>query len=147
MQITSRFTIAIHALTAIAVFGDSMTVSSSVIASSANVNPVIIRRIMLQLSDAGMIDVKRGRGGIRLAKEPKDISFLDVFYAVEALDKGELFHFHEEPNKLCPVGRNIHIALDDKLSEIQSAMENEMKKLTIADVVNTTAELINRENK
>ena len=47
-----------------------------------------------------------------------------------------MFHFHDNPNPNCPVGKNIHIALDDKLSRIQAAMEDEMKKYTIADVVN-----------
>jgi len=47
-----------------------------------------------------------------------------------------LFHFHENPNPACPVGRNIHTVLDHRLEDIQKAMENEMKKYTIADVVN-----------
>lgn len=135
MQISSRFTIAIHMLTAIATFQDQMTMSSTVLASSVNVNPVEIRRIMLQLSDAGMIDVKKGRGGIRMAKEPKDITFLDVFQAVEALDNGELFHFHENPSAECPVGAHIHEKLDTKLAKIQESMEESMKQFTLADVV------------
>ena len=45
-----------------------------------------------------------------------------------------MFHFHENPNKNCPVGRNIHLAMDDKLREIQTGMEDQMKKITIADV-------------
>lgn len=137
MQITSRFTIAIHMLTTIAVFQDQMTVSSTVLAGSVDANPVVIRRIMLQLSDAGMLDVKKGRGGIRLAKAPEKISFYDVFDAVEALDNNELFHFHENPNPACPVGRNIHAMLDPKLSIIQQDLENDLKKFTLADVINT----------
>ncbi len=137
MQISSRFTIAIHMLTVIGTFQDQGTVSSTVLANSVSVNPVEIRRIMLQLSDAGLIDVKRGRGGIRLAKEPKDISFLDVFKAVDALDHGELFRFHEKPNPHCPVGARIHEMLDPKLDDIQQSMESTMLKYTLADVLST----------
>ena len=139
MQISSRFTIAIHMLTAIAALQDQMTISSTVLASSVNVNPVEIRRIMLQLSEAGMIDVKKGRGGIRMAKESKDITFLDVFHAVEALGHGELFHFHEKPNPACPVGGSIHERLDSKLANIQQSMEETMQKYTLADVLDAPA--------
>ncbi len=135
MQVSSRFTIALHMLTALAVFQDQMTMSSSILASSVNVNPVEIRRIMLQLSDAGFINVKKGRGGITLAKAPEEITLLDVFNAVEALENGELFHFHEKPNPECPVGRNIHSMLDPKLKEIQNSMEETMQRYTLADVV------------
>lgn len=136
MQVSSRFTVAIHMLTAIATFQETMTLSSTVLADSANVNPVEIRRIMLQLSSAKLIDVKKGRGGIRLAKNPAKITFLDVFRAVESLENGELFHFHEKPNPACPVGKDIHQMLSPKLREIQNAMEAKMAEMTIADVVN-----------
>ena len=52
------------------------------------------------------------------------------------------FHFHEAPNPACPVGRNIHGLLDGKLTSIQSAMENEMKKYTIADIHTGMQELL-----
>ena len=38
------------------------------------------------------------------------------------MDNGELFHFHENPNTKCPVGRNIHFILDDKLKQVQDAI-------------------------
>ncbi len=122
-------------LLVIATFQKNMTLSSTVLAESVNVNPVEIRRIMLLLSDAGLIDVKKGRGGIRLAKNPEDITFFDVFRAVESLENGGLFHFHEKPNQACPVGKKIHQTLLPKLREIQDAMEAKMAEMTLADVL------------
>ena len=145
MQISSRFTIAIHILTAIAVFQDEITMSSTILGDSVNANPVVIRRIMLQLSDAGIIHVSRGRGGMRIAKQPEDISFFEVFNAVEALENGELFHFHEKPNPVCPVGRNIHDMLDGKLHEIQQVMEERMRQITLADVIGTLGTKLEEE--
>jgi len=52
-----------------------------------------------------------------------------------------LFHFHEEPNPACPVGKNIHRILDSKLSEIQDAMENKMKGYTLLDIENGIKEI------
>ena len=51
------------------------------------------------------------------------------------MDEEGLFHFHEKPNTRCPVGRNIHAALDDRLSRIQTSMEEQMKAITVAEVV------------
>ena len=45
-----------------------------------------------------------------------------------------MFHFHENPNPACPVGRNIHAVLDVKLQEAQAALENRLKKTTLADL-------------
>ena len=45
-----------------------------------------------------------------------------------------MFHFHENPNAGCPVGRNIHRILDDKLERVQKAMERELASITLEDV-------------
>lgn len=108
MQISSRFTIAIHMLTCMETFKDEYKVTSEFLAASINVNPVIIRRILSQLKEAGIIEVKRGTGGAAPAKPLEEITFLDVYRAVECIEENALFHFHENPNPDCPVGRNIH---------------------------------------
>lgn len=69
-----------------------------------------------------------------------------MYKAVDCVDDEGLFHFHENPNPLCPVGRNIHNVLDKRLDAIQQAMENEMKKSTLADVINETSQLIKNED-
>lgn len=134
MQISSRFTIAIHIFACMEVFGEDYKITSDFLASSIRVNPVIIRKILSQLRNAGLIEVARGTGGATAARPIDEITFYDVYLAVDLLEGGELFHFHENPNPDCPVGKNIHTALDDKLAQIQEAMEREMKKYTIADV-------------
>jgi len=138
MQVSSRFTIAIHIFACIDYFQKDYKITSDFLASSVNVNPVIIRKIMSQLRDAGLINVARGTGGIALAKPAEEITLLDVFNAVESLDEGKLFHFHENPNTACPVGSQIHLILDDKLERVQKAMEDELKSITIADVIKDT---------
>ena len=134
MQITSKFTIAVHIITAIEYFGESETVTSNFLAGSVGANPVIVRGVMRSLLEEGIIMISQGKSGITLAKDLSDITFYDVYRAVDPIDEEGLFHFHENPNKNCPVGRNIHLAMDDKLREIQTGMEDQMKKITIADV-------------
>ena len=134
MQISSRFTLAVHIFACIETFGDENKVTSDFLAASANVNPVIIRKILGHLKGAGLINVARGTGGTTLAKPLGEITFLDIYRAVECVDNGDLFHFHENPNPECPVGGNIHNILDDKLQRVQSAMERELASITLEDV-------------
>lgn len=134
MQISTKFTIAIHILAATEYFGRTEKVTSELLSSSIGSNPVIIRNIMSDLKNAGLIDTKRGPGGITITKPLDQISFYDVYEAVEK-NKKELFNFHENPNPACPVGSNIHKALDGKLESAQKDFENDLKKYKVSDVV------------
>lgn len=146
MQISSRFTIAVHIFACIDNFQKDYKITSDFLAGSVNVNPVVIRRLLQQLKAAGLIHVVRGSGGAEIARPLEEITLLDIYRAVECVDKGELFHFHENPNPACPVGRNIHNALDDKLLRVQRAMENELQQITLADVIRDTQAYIAKEN-
>ena len=134
MQISSRFTIALHIFTCVDIFKDEYKIT----------NPVIIRKILTQLKNAGLITVARGTGGILPTKPLKEISFYDVYQAIEPVENGDLFNFHSSPNPQCPVGKNIHALLDDKLKAIQLAMENEMKKYTLDDLRIEMQELLKK---
>ena len=145
MQISSRFTVALHIFTCVETFKDDCKVTSDFLASSINTNPVIIRKILSQLKNAGLITVARGTGGIAPTRPISEITFYDVYQAIEPVENGDLFHFHEAPNPECPVGRNIHSLLDDKLKAIQDAMEAEMKKYTVADLDTGLKEILKKE--
>lgn len=133
MQFSSRLPIAVHILLAIVEFDGREKTTSTFLAGSVNVNPVIIRNTLRQLKAAGLINVKAGEGGSSLAKEPKEITLLDVFDAVEKEE--ELFHFHENPNPECPVGKNVHAILDKRLFDIRKTMREKMKSITLQDLI------------
>ena len=136
MQIPSRFTIATHMLIIIALKGKESKGTSDFLADSVGVNPVIIRKTLSQLKNADLISVARGTGGTEIVKDLKDISLLDVYQAVECLGKtGQLFSFHDNPNPNCPVGAHIHDVLDQKLDDIQKAMEKQLSQTSLAQVV------------
>ena len=133
MQISSRFTMAIHMFACIDTFTDQK-MTSDFMAGSIGTNPVIIRKLLQQLKAAGLVEVARGTGGVRITRPLSEITFLDIYRAVECSPEEELFHFHENPNSQCPVGRNIHHVLDERLNQVQAAMERELQKITLADV-------------
>ena len=87
-------------------------------------NPVIIRKTLSQLKKAGLIHVARGTGGATLSKTVDEISLLDIYRAVECLGT---------------TGQ-----LDGKLATIQIAMEKEMARTSLKEVVITTQKKIDQ---
>lgn len=142
MKITNKFTIGIHIITAIEYFKNNNPITSNFLALSTGANPVVVRTIIAKLKEARLINISQGKTGITLLKPLTDITFLDVFNALDCLENDGLFHFHESSNLNCPVGKNIHNVLDEKLLNVQIAMEKEMKKYTIADVYADIVKLI-----
>ena len=134
MQISSRFTMAIHMFACMDHFKDEK-VTSEFMAGSIGTNPVIIRKLLQQLKQAGLVEVSRGIKGVRPAKDLKEITFLDIYKAVERNPEESLFHFHEKPCEACPVGSHVHVVLDQKLDRIQNAMEKEMASITLDQVM------------
>ena len=142
MQITSRFTIAVHMLLCMDVFQEEYKVTSEFMAFSIGVNPVIVRKLLSQLKDAGLAEVRRGPGGAVPARPLDEITFLDIYRAVDCIGENTLFHFHENPNTLGPVGKNIHSILDRRIESIQSAMEREMSAITMQDIMEDARKFI-----
>lgn len=62
---------------------------------------------------------------------------MDVFRAVE--EDEDFFHFQENPNPACPIGRNIHGVLGDRLEEARQHMLADFKKVTFADLLESIA--------
>ena len=135
MQIGSKFTIGIHIITAIDYFKEMDRVNSEFLAGSIGVNPVIVRTVISQLREAGIVQTQRGSSGAELTSPLDEITLYDIYKAVGSVDEKEgLFHFHEQPNPACPVGRNIHKVLDRRLMDAQKAMEEKLKATTLAAI-------------
>ena len=132
-MISSRVAVAVHVLAYMA-WKRSEAVTSERIAASVNTNPVVVRRIVGALRNAGMVTVQPGvGGGATLVREPEEISLLDVYRAVE--DGDELFSLHSsEPARSCNVGGNIRDVLRPIFCTAHRAMESVLGDVTIADV-------------
>lgn len=132
-MVNSRVSVAIHILSLIATTNDSNQLTSEWIASSVNTNPVVIRRISGQLKKANLIASNAGVAGYQLVKEPKDITLLDIYKAVQAPE--ELFAIHDNPNPECAVGKRIQSTLDNVFQSVQRAMEDKLTEETLQDVL------------
>ena len=134
MRTSSRFTIAVHILLAIAYFDGREKTTSDFLAASAGVNPVVIRRELGKLKQAGLVTVEAGVGGAALARDPAAITLLDVLDAVED-QQAPLFGFHERPNPACPVGGSMHRVLDKRLDKACDALRASLRASTLADLL------------
>ncbi len=133
MATSSRFATAVHILTLLA-DGSDEAVTSEFIAGSVNTNPVVIRRLLRALAEAGLVvSVPGTAGGSRLNRRPQDITLLDAYSAVE---DGQLFGSHsQQPNPKCPVGRQIAELLEPRFDAATRAMRQSLKRTTIASLL------------
>lgn len=134
MSISSRFSVGIHILTLLVINKEGIN-TSEVIASSVNTNPAMIRKITGMLKKAGLVDVQPGIAGAKPAKDISEITLLDVYRAVNAVQEDVLFSVHDKPNPDCPVGRNIQDSVEIMFSAAQRALEKELESRTIKEVV------------
>jgi Rrf2 family protein len=107
---------------------------SEQVAESVNTHAVVIRRMLLELAEAGLVVSQTGSlGGSRLANDPAKTTLLDVY---RALEHGGVFSLHRAPpSRDCPVGVNIETVLGEVLLEVDSAVEQVLGQITINDVV------------
>ncbi|MDQ0192816.1 Rrf2 family transcriptional regulator [Paenibacillus wynnii] len=131
-QISTRFSMAVHILSLIAISSNEVT--GDYIAGSVNTNPVVIRRIISMLKRAGLVDVRPGIGGAFLLRAPEVITLLDIYRSVNLIEDNQLFGVHEESNVRCQVGRNIEKVLQSELKEAQSAMELRLAQTTLSQI-------------
>ncbi len=84
MQITRQADYAVRAVLYLAQLGPSQRAATSQIAQEQKIPPSFLAKIVSQLSVAGILQTSRGaRGGVSLARDPDNISILEV---VEAID-------------------------------------------------------------
>lgn len=132
-MVNCRFTVSIHVLCLLAA-KQKQPLTSEYIAGSVNTNPVVIRRLLAVLRRAGLVRSQPGvSGGWVLVADPKAINLGRVYQIV---NPGTVFSLHARtPNPRCPVGGNIQRGLSTHYLKAQAAMEAELARSSIADVL------------
>ena len=133
MRTSCRFAMAVHVLALLA-YKEGDRVTSAFLAGSINTNPVIVRRLLLALQRAKLVDTCKGAGaGSRLNCAPRRINMAQIYRAVEAI---EAFRTpSRNPNPDCPVGHCMREMLEEIFTSAQRAMERDLEKTTLADVI------------
>ena len=124
---------AVHVLAVLA-YKEGDRVTSALLAGSVNTNPVIVRRLLLALQRAKLVETGKGAGsGSRLSRSPGRINLAEVYRAVE---NAEPFATPaRKPNAACPVGSCIRETLDRVFNSAEEALERDLAKTTLATVI------------
>jgi Rrf2 family protein len=124
---------AVHVLAVLA-YQEGDRVTSTGLAASVNTNPVIVRRLLLALQRARLVETGKGAGsGSRLSRAPRRINLAEVYEAVETPEP--FAAPARKPNSACPVGHGIRQTLDQIFASAQAALERDLRKTTLADVI------------
>ncbi|HKB92109.1 MAG TPA: Rrf2 family transcriptional regulator [Opitutaceae bacterium] len=133
MSTNARFAVGVHVLIYLAAKPEE-PVTSADIACSVNTNPVVIRRLLSTLREAKIVAAQKGAvGGFTLAMDPQKLSLLAIYRAVEPAQA--LAFPRAEANHHCPIGAKVHAVLEGVFSQAQSALERELDRVTLGDML------------
>ena len=127
----SRLSLALHTLSHMA--GEPTHVrTSSDIAEHAGTNPVVVRRVLGRLRDAGLLNSEKGHaGGWRLARPPQDITLADVYLALEE----SLVAAPETSDAPeCSIEHALHQRVADVLDDVEKTLIRRLSETSILEV-------------
>ena len=135
MHISNKCSIAVHCLIFINEYGEENKVTSELLSLSTGCNPVTIRNIISAMKKDGIIDVKFGTGGAKLAVPMQNISLYRICAAVDPKAIDKMISVHSSPSPFCPVGRNIGAVLDRTYDTLKDDLISSMKSITMEKIV------------
>ena len=110
--------------------------TSTLIAESLNINPVLVRKELATLKEGGLIQSKEGKhGGINILKDANKIYLSEIFNLIKG-DDNVLSLLKNTPNPNCKVGKQINTRLESLLNTIDTAISKELKKQTLEEFKN-----------
>ena len=107
--------------------------TSDAIAAMLQTNPVVVRRTMAGLRDAGYVTSEKGHGGgWVLARPLAEITLLDIH---KALGNPDMFSIGlSGDNPACVIEQSVNVALADAITEAQALLLSRCGKITLADL-------------
>lgn len=106
--------------------------TSADIAQHAGTNPVVVRRVLGRLKDAGLLTSEKGHaGGWRLARKPEKITLADVYLA---LDESLVASSNESEVSSCSLEYALHRRVADVLQDVEQSLIHRLSETSILDV-------------
>jgi Rrf2 family protein len=131
--VNQQFTFAVHIMTALA-FSPGEVIGSQTLAASVNTNPVVVRRLLLALRRARLIETFTGKhGGARLGKKPQQISLVDIYDAVEP--RPVIPVNERRVLKKCHVSCNMKAIMSRVAETTEEAVRKHLRRITLAQLV------------
>ena len=132
-MVNQQFTFAVHIMTALA-FSPGQVIGSQTLAASVNTNPVVVRRLLLALRRARLIETFAGKhGGARVRKKPNRISLVDIYDAVES--RPVILTNERKALKQCHVSCNMKSIMSGVAESTEQAVRKHLRGITLAQLV------------
>lgn len=131
MRRDSRLSVALHVLLHMADVEGVIT--SEALGPMMESNPVVLRRTLAGLRDAGIVRSEKGHGGgWSLARKLSDVSLREVY---EALGTPALFSIgHREESPGCLVEQAVNRALSNALGEAEALLLRRLGSVSLEDI-------------
>lgn len=105
--------------------------TSEQLAEMNETNPVVIRRLLAGLREAGLVSSGKGHGGgWVLAKELKELTVGDVYRALGAPNFFQFQHRNEHPT--CLLEKSVNAALDEARAEAEAVLLKRLDAIPLA---------------
>jgi Rrf2 family protein len=132
MAANSRFAMGVHALSLLA--GDQdRAMTSDEIAGAIDTNPVVVRRILASLQQAGLVTSQKGpKGGTKLAEPAKKISLARIYKAIE--NRPFLHVPYSSSGVKDAHHKRVAGSLKDAFRAADEAIEAEMESITLSQI-------------
>lgn len=131
MKRDSRLSSVLHALLHMAEHDEPMT--SDKLAECMSTNPVVVRRTMGMLREAGIVTSARGHaGGWRIGVDLRTVSLRDLHQVLGEPAVFAIGNRNETPG--CLVEQAVNAALDDAFAEAEALLLDRFAHVTLADL-------------
>ena len=136
MKRSARLSVALHALVHLVDKPDAVT--STILSECLMTNPVVVRRVMGELREAGIVSSAKGHdGGWRLTRPPAEVSLQDVH---AALGETLLLRAESDPgDTACTIVRTVDRVMTDFLADAEALLAARLKRISLADLARNSA--------
>jgi Rrf2 family protein len=131
---STQYATTLHVLILLAAEHDETHTSTS-LAARMDTNPVVLRRMISDLSHAGIVSTRRGAGGgVSLAMDPADITLGQVADVIEADMTYEVHHVPDGPETDFMTDAALS-AIEAQRRELHTASIVELDRITLEDIM------------
>ena len=132
-MVNQQFTFAVHIMTVLA-FSPREVIGSQILAASIHTNPVVVRRLLIALRKAKLVETLAGKhGGARLGRRPRGISLMDIY---DAIEPRPVIRVNERRTlKACQVSCKMKSIMSVVAESTEEAVRRHLRRVTLAQLV------------
>ncbi|KKC39664.1 hypothetical protein WH87_05815 [Devosia epidermidihirudinis] len=132
MKRSSRLSLALHALVHLHKQPDQ-AITSTTLATCLMTNPVVVRRVLGELREAGIVASTKGHdGGWRLLRPATDISLRTIY---SAMGESLLIRTESDPgDRQCGIVRAVDTVMGEFIADAEALLAARLERVSLDDI-------------